>query len=666
MSGLRDRFRRRSVVAMAVATMIGAVGASPASAQPGDEPGTTVAPHDRETRWTPAPALGVGVRSIWMKGAGSGPDGYAFVIARRDGWSVSADVWVLDYRDEDGLLSGNDCTYAILTLDVAGFEDPSTTKADVRPKDCTANRYAAKYHVDLRVGWGTEIRELRVQVCRDDAGSDPCGTTWTLDVPPPLERGDVYAVGRTRYANTLMFDTSLSRFLEVFRTYTGTDAAGFDWKQDGCSNPVPGFGDIYNPIFRDACIRHDFGYRNLGQSSQGNGYRMSDAARLAVDRQLVSDARTICDTRKAAQDAPLDCYAAANAYLKGVRLGGGGTFYGTARKLPSTRVEKTGRYQVYEAGGEVPVPDADPPPDTTAPTLTKPVTTLAAPGSRTVNFTIQATDDVDDPVPYMRVRVSGGEWREWRPYVTSGTVILPDTYGTFTVWFQVRDNSGNVSLQRAGENVTRTPDTTPPTLGKPAVSLAAVDSRTVNFALAASDDRSGPEAMQLRVRVSGEDWRPWVAYVAGGTVVLPDRYGPFTVWFQVRDAAGNLSFERAGDNVTRTAQPTVTLQQITNLGVTRSCGAESNPCSDAATSFRVTISSPVLPPGFLQIRRWRLIDGSWVEGDKVYFAIDRSTFEWTFPPTATKGLWRFQAAVPADPGGTTGYAESGVQYLRLD
>ena len=67
---------------------------------------------------------------------------------------MEADVWVLDYKNEDDLLSGNDCTFVELTLDVQRWEDPSTTQASTRPRDCTSDRYAVRYEVTLKAGWG--------------------------------------------------------------------------------------------------------------------------------------------------------------------------------------------------------------------------------------------------------------------------------------------------------------------------------------------------------------------------------------------------------------------------------------------------------------------------------------------------------------------------------
>ena len=323
--------------------------------------------------------------------------------------------------------------------------------------------------------------------------------------------------------------------------------------------------------------------------------------------------------------------------------------------------------KIYRSGGEIPVPDGDPPPDQVKPVLTRPSTVLAGVGSRTVNYAISASDDSGEPVPFMRVKVSGEDWRPWVQYRSAGTVILPDIYGTFTVWFQVRDGSGNVSLARAGENVTRTRDTTPPSLAQPAASLTAPDSRTVAFSLTAADNSGA--ISHMRVKVSGEDWRPWVDYMPAGTVILPDRWGPFTVWFQVRDPSGNVSFERAAPNVARTAEPSLVLRQIDNNGNLRSCGSSSAaPCSDVVRRFRTTIGSPILPPTDLLLKAWRNINGDWVETSPSPFmraAITGSVIDIQVTANLLAGVWRFQSQVPNAPDGSTAFAASEYQYLRI-
>jgi hypothetical protein len=235
-------------------------------------------------------------------------------------------------------------------------------------------------------------------------------------------------------------------------------------------------------------------------------------------------------------------------------------------------------------------------PDVTSPVLEKPVASLAAPSSRTVNYSIVANDDV--AVTEMRIKVSGEDWRPWVPYSATGTVTLPNRYGTFTVWFQVSDAAGNLSSERAADNVTRIApvvDTTPPSLAKPVASLPDPTSRNASFSLTAADNVG---VTGLRVRVNSEAWRPWVDYVASGTVVLPDAYGAFTIWFQVRDAAGNVSFERAADNVTRTAPVDSTPPTITGASVAKgdpasqyaTFGLAANDNSGAVTKMRLSVN----------------------------------------------------------------------------
>jgi hypothetical protein len=161
-----------------------------------------------------------------------------------------------------------------------------------------------------------------------------------------------------------------------------------------------------------------------------------------------------------------------------------------------------------------------------------------------------------------------------------------------------------------------------------------------------------------------------VPFSPTGTVILPDAYGVFTVWFQVRDAAGNVSFERAADNVTRTAQVAVSLVQTDNNGNVRSCGGtEASPCSDVVKRFRATISSPVLPPTDLLFKAWRKINGQWVETSTSPFmrlAITGTVVNINVTANLLNGLWRFQAQVPQAANGPTSFAASQYQYLLID
>lgn len=313
--------------------------------------------------------------------------------------------------------------------------------------------------------------------------------------------------------------------------------------------------------------------------------------------------------------------------------------------------------------------DVDEKPDTLSPVLDKPLASLASPTSRTANYTINATDNVG--VTEMRVKATGdAAWRSWVPYQASGTVILPDRYGDFNVWFQVRDAAGNVSSQRASDIITRVQDTTGPTITGASVALGHHTWQAVNYSLNASDSLS--QVTQMRVLVSGGDWRPWVPYASSGTVLLPaDGYGTFGITFQVADSAGNVSQPAYAGAVTRTADVGVGLRQIDNNGNLRSCGStEAAPCSDVVKRFRISISSARVPDTNVLLKAWRKINGTWTETSTSPFMYEwiggRTTIDMTVTANLLNGLWRFQAQVPRSTDGSTAFGSSEYQYLLID
>lgn len=545
--------------------------------------------------------------------------GTAAVSAVRGGWGA-----LITARVSDTVADG-DCMYVEAKLDVADGTDPDKTIATVCGR---GNSKTVTY--GLAAGKGTGITHIEFKVCRSANTVDPCDKTRK---PIPVHLSHLSNSGIQEMDD--LMNGSLSSFMAA-----KADAAGpYDWTDDGCSAPsLGGLNDTWKRRFKKPCLRHDFGYRNYGKRY----YDAHDARRMFVDNRFLLDMRGICD----ANDWR-GCGTMASNFWTAVRQFGGAPFYGEpVRGLREEQIEGA---------------------DVTGPTLAKPIATLSSPSSRVVNFSLTANDDMG--VTQLRVKVSGEEWRPWVDFVSSGTVVLPDRYGTFTIWFQVRDAAGNESFQRAADNVTRVQDTTDPTLGKPVVTHSDPASRTVSFSLDAADD-TGVTQMRVRVGPDEASFRPWVDFVPNGTVILPDRYGTFTIWFQVSDAAGNVSFERAADNVTRTAPVSLTLQQIDNNGNVRSCGSsDAAPCSDIVRKFRTTISCPVLPDVDLLVKAWRLVDGSWVETNPsphMRMTITGNVMEFEFTPNALPGIWRFQTQVPRDPEGVTDFGASNYQYLRVD
>ncbi|MET0864018.1 MAG: phospholipase A2 [Nakamurella sp.] len=113
---------------------------------------------------------------------------------------------------------------------------------------------------------------------------------------------------------------SLSKFLQDRRAAP----TPFDWSSDGCSTPnVGALSSAYNTLFRNGCLRHDFGYRNFGQ----DGLRLepTESRRGKLDHQLLTDLRGIC--AKQPLSKRVRCLSVANTYYSGVRVFGGPAFF---------------------------------------------------------------------------------------------------------------------------------------------------------------------------------------------------------------------------------------------------------------------------------------------------------------------------------------------------
>jgi hypothetical protein len=87
--------------------------------------------------------------------------------------------------------------------------------------------------------------------------------------------------------------------LPAFITSTQHPDPWFDWTSDGCSAPLMGSRGIgYD--FRDACRRHDFGYRNMRRLERRYGTGSSywnHTTRLLADRQFLTDMASSCHHR---------------------------------------------------------------------------------------------------------------------------------------------------------------------------------------------------------------------------------------------------------------------------------------------------------------------------------------------------------------------------------
>ena len=121
------------------------------------------------------------------------------------------------------------------------------------------------------------------------------------------------------FVSRMAFSVPLSTF-SAART---TGDPWFDWTTDGCSAPLIGDTGL-SFDFRESCVRHDFGYRNLKllETRYGSGHRYWNATnRKRVDQQFLKDMKAHCRGRA----LPLRpaCNWWADVFFRAVRVAGG-------------------------------------------------------------------------------------------------------------------------------------------------------------------------------------------------------------------------------------------------------------------------------------------------------------------------------------------------------
>ena len=91
---------------------------------------------------------------------------------------------------------------------------------------------------------------------------------------------------------TFVFRTPLATFIST--ADSSTRDARLDWSSDGCSAPIiESTGRTFD--FRNACRRHDFGYRNY--SRLDNGTKWISSLRARVDAVFLKDMHADCARR---------------------------------------------------------------------------------------------------------------------------------------------------------------------------------------------------------------------------------------------------------------------------------------------------------------------------------------------------------------------------------
>ncbi|MBK7820516.1 MAG: hypothetical protein IPJ61_05435 [Tessaracoccus sp.] len=235
----------------------------------------------------------------------------------RTGWTVEVTGTLTDTR-ADG-----DCVYVEAVLEVDDWWDPDKRTPDF----CKGKGKSRSVKLSLKPDWGSKLSRLRVRACAADSFKDSC---LEKIIKVPAERA---AKPDLKVRVDKQMDTSLAKFMKTQKAEYAKQKEGkptrygLDWENDGCSGPAKKVAARWAKVFKNACIRHDFAYRNYG--GQKLRTAPTDAIRKKADDKLLSDARKRCNSSYATGSRTWsECHAYAKAFHQAVRKEGGKAFYG--------------------------------------------------------------------------------------------------------------------------------------------------------------------------------------------------------------------------------------------------------------------------------------------------------------------------------------------------
>jgi hypothetical protein len=193
------------------------------------------------------------------------------VCARRDRFGAR---WTTELTDTaaDGRR-----VEARISLDVAEAPDETGTVENDQGEGLTV-RSSGRFSPRA----GTALGDISLETCVIVRfGPDRCRTE-SATLPQLSAQG---TPSQRRRLEELVFEMPLGEFVaERARAgHSGIDAS-FDWSSDGCS--AGPFRELMEERLVDACLRHDFAYRNFGQRFLDP----TDDVRRRVDEQRAADA----------------------------------------------------------------------------------------------------------------------------------------------------------------------------------------------------------------------------------------------------------------------------------------------------------------------------------------------------------------------------------------
>jgi hypothetical protein len=153
-----------------------------------------------------------------------------------------------------------------------------------------------------------------------------------------------------------------------------------------------------------------------------------------------------------------------------------------------------------------------------------------------ISLELSATDS-NSGIDLMAFSFDRELWTQWKLFINNEKLTLPEGDGIKTVYFRVMDKAGNIGL---GTDTiildTISPDELSIVINNDA---KETDSTKVTLSLNAIDETSG--VYQMCFSMDSITWSDWEDYSNSTTYNLTARSGEITIYYRVKDKAGNIA-----------------------------------------------------------------------------------------------------------------------------
>jgi hypothetical protein len=327
------RITRLSLLAAPAAAciLLLTLGADPAAAQQASNPSHSASARVVSRQDPRAPAVGIKDVDKQCFNVASGPtQGTICVMLHVDQHIRGAEFWSkVTFDDKSGLLFK--VTIAKLYLLVCST-DPITGSTSCNPENTETNLvkrpagtsstsiqqstgYVPTPGVPISIGGAIAISSC----LQSTTGGPACFLGWGCSsATPRIEcRTDPLIFSDTLAEFQAARNKACAGDLPDCESHGDTHGAHLDWSSDGCSLPLPVKKYGQNPFgwpYRQACERHDFGYRNYREQGRCTN-SPNGGTRKQLDQVFLADLRGICANVKAKKR----CNALALVYYNAVR-----------------------------------------------------------------------------------------------------------------------------------------------------------------------------------------------------------------------------------------------------------------------------------------------------------------------------------------------------------